>query len=908
MDKSHGKRGGHRSDPVVCVGTGRVGRSAQLFCAAVGFVAVSAIAVVCLFDIHPARVNISSHNPPVATTSPYLYDNDGSMAVGADIAQVKGLTGRGVIVAIADTGIAQQGDRYHDDLPSGRILDQYYFKDWWTGADEEAAVDTWGHGTHVAGIIGGSGLHDPLLKGMAPETSLLVYRMVDPPYAASVNEISRWMHTTRFEDITRRAALHNADVFNNSWGGSIAPWDTYNEYCTVADRAVRGEYMNADGRPQCMNVVVAAGSDKRLIGSPALAKNVITVGAICDGNSANYGWPPGKVADFSNYGPVDTGSGKVRTKPDVVAPGVNITSTIPWYLSRWNKGVGNYYAAQEGTSMGAPYVSGAIALLLQKYPDVKTWPEKVKARIINTAVPLGNGVEKEGHGMIDVYHMLYDDDSFRALLWEGSDINVQTPERLFYFDVPAGFKEVRTTLVWSDRPGTSEIANDLDFSVYDRFGSLVGGSSSCGDNVKHVVISRGEPGIWKLAINKTRLTEPKQDFAVCVSAVLAEPSLTVSVHSDRAAVRQGEELKFTIELADTGYTAAGSYMSVAVPADFYFNCVDIYKADGTKYRYDISDINFSVDTYNIAVGEVVCGNPRKAEWVFKARDILVHEKYTFRIGARARNTTGIQQSIMISKANTPIVVCYPPQLNFIAQEGGLNPARQSLYIHNAGEGPFSWNLAAHQSWLSLAPASDNKSGIAEIAVDIGLLPPGIYEDTVTVTVPDAIQQPRAIPFRLTVSPRNIEALVGATDSQIYTTSPGNAFFLSRYKCEKTGTLGEIRLKCSSFGNVRVALYTDSNGDPGKLLTSNYKSTYVTAGWNIIPVSEVNVYAESHYWLGFNTSISMVGYPAMPPGETRYKWWKFDEFIFPDYAGTEFTGKAAQMLISGWGRPESLEDN
>jgi len=656
-----------------------------------------------------------------------------------------------------------------------------------------------------------------------------------------------------------------------------------------------------------MNVVVAAGSDNHLIGSPALAKNVITVGAICDGNSANYGWPPGKVADFSNYGPVDAGTGKVRIKPDVVAPGVNITSTIPWYLSRWNREGGSYYAVQEGTSMAAPYVSGAIALLLQKYPAVKTWPEKVKARIINTAVPLGNGVEKEGHGMIDVYHMLCDDDSFRALLWEGSDINGQIPQRLFYFDVPEAFKEIRATLVWSDKPGTSEIANDLDFSVYDRFGSLVGASSDSGDNVKHVVINQGEPGIWKLAVNKTRLTEPKQDFAVCVSAVLAEPSLTMNVHSDKAAVRQGEELKFTVELGDTGYTAAGSYVSVAVPADFYFNYVDIYKADGTKYRYDISDINFSVDTYNIAVGEAVSGYPRKAEWVFKAREMLVHEKYTFRIGARARNAAGIQQSIVISKANTPIVVCYPPQLNFIAQEGGLNPARQPLYIHNAGEGPFSWKLAAHQSWLSLAPASDNKSGIAEIAVDIGLLPPGIHEDTVTVSVPDAIQPPRAIPVRLTISPRNIEALVGADDSQIYTTSPGNAFFLSRFKCEKTGTLDEIRLKCSSFGNVRVALYTDRSGDPDKLLTSNYESAYVTAGWNIIPVSEVNVYAESHYWLGFNTSISLVGYPAMPSGETRYKWWKFDEFIFPDYAGTEFTGKAAQMLISGWGSPESLED-
>ena len=136
-----------------------------------------------------------------------LCNNDGTSAVGDDVVQSHGYTGNGVRVAIVDTGIARdlQGYTYHPDLQN-RIEDQYSF-DPSQGYSSEIAMDEDGHGTHLAGIIGGSGVNsESRYRGMAPESTLLIYRVPCEPTAP------------QFGVSLMRAAPHEANIVNCSFG------------------------------------------------------------------------------------------------------------------------------------------------------------------------------------------------------------------------------------------------------------------------------------------------------------------------------------------------------------------------------------------------------------------------------------------------------------------------------------------------------------------------------------------------------------------------------------------------------------------------------------------------------------------------------------------------------------------
>ncbi len=135
-------------------------------------------------------------------------NNDGTAAVGDDVVQSHGYTGNGVRVAVIDSGIARdlQGYQYHPDLPQYRIEDQYSF-DPGQGYDSSIAMDERGHGTHVAGIIAGSGTYSGSRnRGMAPESTLLIYKVPSEPTAPQVG------------GSLTRAAQNEADIVNCSFG------------------------------------------------------------------------------------------------------------------------------------------------------------------------------------------------------------------------------------------------------------------------------------------------------------------------------------------------------------------------------------------------------------------------------------------------------------------------------------------------------------------------------------------------------------------------------------------------------------------------------------------------------------------------------------------------------------------
>jgi subtilisin family serine protease len=263
----------------------------------------------------------------------------------------KPVTGRGIKIAILDTGI----DYTHPDLggclgTGCRVKGGYDFVN--NDADPK---DDYGHGTHVAGIVGANGT----LKGVAPGADLYAYKVLD----ANGNGYASWIISG-----LEQAVADGAQVMNLSLGGPGSPDDPLS---TAVNNAVNGGAV----------VVVSAGNEGAAnysIQSPGVASKALTVAASTKEDQIVY---------FSSRGPLPD---NLDLKPDISAPGYDIYSTV----------LNGEYASYNGTSMAAPHVAGGAALIRQLHPD---WtPDMIKSNLMNTAKNIGDSVLAMGAGRIDL--------------------------------------------------------------------------------------------------------------------------------------------------------------------------------------------------------------------------------------------------------------------------------------------------------------------------------------------------------------------------------------------------------------------------------------------------------------------------------------------------------------------------
>ena len=200
------------------------------------------------------------------------------------------------------------------------------------------------------------------LKGVAPGATLLAYKVLDSSGSGSWSGIIAGLE---------RAVADGARIANLSLGGTGYPDDPVSKAVDNADAAG-------------MLCVVAAGNSGpayQTVESPGVARSALTVGATDKSD---------QIAYYSSRGPVDIGGGAFLIKPEILAPGVTITSTIR----------GGGYGAKSGTSMAAPHVAGAAALVRQARP---TWtPGQVKALLTGWARPLNFDAATQGSGRLDV--------------------------------------------------------------------------------------------------------------------------------------------------------------------------------------------------------------------------------------------------------------------------------------------------------------------------------------------------------------------------------------------------------------------------------------------------------------------------------------------------------------------------
>ncbi|MBI5305197.1 MAG: S8 family peptidase [Chloroflexi bacterium] len=270
-----------------------------------------------------------------------------------------GLTGKGIKVGVVDTGL----DATHPDF-AGRVA---AIKDF-TG---EGDLDGNGHGTHVAGTIGGSGAASGgVYRGVAPECTL---------YAAKVLTSSGFGSISGVIAGVEWAVDQGVRTMNLSLGmdGSCDGTDALSEACDAA--VARG-----------VAVCVAAGNagpSAYTVGSPGCAKNVITVGATTKNDDAIY---------FSSRGPTADG----RIKPDLCFPGVDIIAPHA-VNTQIGQIVNQFYTTLSGTSMATPHATGSCALLLQDNPTAS--PGQIKNLLMASAVNLGLDPNTQGSGRGDVF-------------------------------------------------------------------------------------------------------------------------------------------------------------------------------------------------------------------------------------------------------------------------------------------------------------------------------------------------------------------------------------------------------------------------------------------------------------------------------------------------------------------------
>jgi subtilisin family serine protease len=269
-------------------------------------------------------------------------------------------TGRGVVVAVVDTGI----DLHHEDLPADRlvVLPQANFI-----APGQPPQDDQGHGTHVAGIVGAEVGNNLGVESVAPGAQLMPVKVLGTNGRSSGNSV---------EDGIRFAADHGARVINVSIGAQLVQPVTGPGF----ESAI--EYAWSKGAVP----VVAAGNNYNgsLLGSGYSPQTHAIVVAATDRNDS----------------PATYSSGSNGARWAIAAPGgsdPNVSPEKDTILSTyWVSGKANQYAWDAGTSMAAPHVAGAVADLLA----LGLTPQQAVDRVLATAK---KGLDPSlGSGRLDV--------------------------------------------------------------------------------------------------------------------------------------------------------------------------------------------------------------------------------------------------------------------------------------------------------------------------------------------------------------------------------------------------------------------------------------------------------------------------------------------------------------------------
>ena len=421
--------------------------------------------------------------------------------------------------------------------------------------------DTFGHGTIIASIMGGSNAN----TGSAFTDSLgFQYGMGVAPFVRIgitkvFDDQGKFSSEANFQQFTKAAYRAGSRISSNSWGQCedlIGFCNLYSSDSRVFDIIVRDADPEEAGN-QAMTVVFSAGNDGNnlpaAINMPGTAKNVITVGASESFRPTDAGGQPlidgcgagATLADnaldvvsFSSRGPVQDG----RAKPDIVAPGTHIVGAVTQDQSFAAKSIDDIlvcdhyfpagqtlYTWSSGTSHATPFVSGGAALAyqwLRSSLGAAPSPALVKAFILNSTsyVTGTQGLEnlpgsKQGWGLLNLSRMFEPTD---RIIFEESPSRTFTESGGSPFEITGvisdASKEFRVMLTWTEPPGSSvtnaTYVNQLNLEVVvggvvynsNHFAgqySATGGQKDIVNNVQGVRLPAGTVGPFVVRVRPT---------------------------------------------------------------------------------------------------------------------------------------------------------------------------------------------------------------------------------------------------------------------------------------------------------------------------------------------------------------------------------------------------------------------
>lgn len=424
-----------------------------------------------------------------------------------------GLRGEGQLIAVMDGRVSVNHCSFSDPgVPIGPDHRKIHAYNTSTG------VDT--HGTHVAGTALGDAGADTNTRGVAYNA-----RLVFNTTAAFGNYSSMYNRFAQHYD--QGAAIHT-----NSWGndGTTA----YDNWCRAIDNF---SWLNDD------NLIIFAATNQSSLKNPENAKNVLAVGGTD---------PVPSQANFCTGGTGPTNDG--RRKPEIYAPGCNTNSSFGSGCSTTNL---------SGTSMAAPAIAGAAALVRQYYTD-GFYPTGaadaadafvpsgalLKATLLNSAVDMtgvaGYPSNREGWGRVLLNNALFFDGDARATIVR--DVRNASEDAMSTGDVieipvtvNSNAEEVVVTLVWHDAPAangaSSAAVNNLDLEVDAPFDqqykgnvfsggiSNTGGTADAINNVEMVRLNFAFPGDHVIRIKATAINEGSQGYAVVITGDVSENTI-----------------------------------------------------------------------------------------------------------------------------------------------------------------------------------------------------------------------------------------------------------------------------------------------------------------------------------------------------------------------------------------------
>ncbi|WP_460755807.1 S8 family serine peptidase [Myceligenerans cantabricum] len=284
----------------------------------------------------------------------------GIEAINADDLWAQGITGEGIVVSNVDTGV-DRGLTSVRDAYRGVTSGSDY--NWYDAAGEglSAPGDSDGHGTHTMGtMIGGAASWNGTRRafGVAPDAQWIAANgCADLCADAALISSGQWILAPTRVDGSAPDPAERPHVVNNSWGYSFSTDPFMEDVITAWEAAgIFSTFANGnDGELGCDTS-----------GAPASRSASYAVGAL---------QVSGTVAEFSSRGPGQGGD----VKPDITAPGVGILSSLP----------GGRLGRLSGTSMAAPHVAGAVALLWSAVPELVGDVPRTRAILDDSAVDVG---------------------------------------------------------------------------------------------------------------------------------------------------------------------------------------------------------------------------------------------------------------------------------------------------------------------------------------------------------------------------------------------------------------------------------------------------------------------------------------------------------------------------------------